>query len=429
MAAHLTEEELELFRRNKLSPAELLLAGDHIAGCEECRAAAARNAELAEAGASLYSVLTIEPVAFHLEYEQLEAYVDGRADVDDKTYTAAHLEMCASCRDDVEQLRQLGVEAEREFVPVEPNVSSGQRPRWIPAFRWVVLAAAVLIVAVISWIALRDRARVGLTDSAANLSGSPATPSATESGPAATPDVAAAATTPNSTDNDKPAIELRDGGQRVGLSRSGEVFGVGDLSRGQIQILERVLRSGDVRFADLRDLRSASGATMGDGSDTSNERFELRRPINQVVLTDKPTFTWDSLNGADTYVVDVYDTNFNKQATSGPIETNSWSTVLPRGKTYVWQVTATKAGSEIKAPSRPAREARFRIVGKDQGAAIERARAMHPRSHLLLGTLYAEAGMLNDALAEFEILARDNPGSELPKRLISSVRKELARTK
>jgi hypothetical protein len=207
------------------------------------------------------------------------------------------------------------------------------------------------------------------------------------------------------------------------------VFGVGNLSRGQARILERVLQSGDVPVADIRDLRPANGATMGDGSETSNERFELRHPINQVVLTDRPAFSWDSLQGADAYVVDVYDTNFMKQASSGPIRTNTWSTRLPRGKTFIWQVTATKGGEEIKAPSRPAPEARFRIVDKDQAAAIERARAMRQRSHLLLGTLYSEAGLLNDALAEFEILVKENPRSELPKKLAGSVRKGLARTK
>ena len=42
-------------------------------------------------------------------------------------------------------------------------------------------------------------------------------------------------------------------------------------------------------------------------------------------------------------------------------------------------------------------------------------------SHLVMGVAYAKAGLLVRARAEFQALARENPGSELPKKLLASV--------
>jgi hypothetical protein len=83
----------------------------------------------------------------------------------------------------------------------------------------------------------------------------------------------------------------------------------------------------------------------------------------------------------------------------------------------------------IKAPARPAPEARFKILNAHKAAEIEAARSRHPVSHLLLGTLYAEAGMLGEALNEFEALANENPRSDLPRKLAAKIRQELTSSK
>ena len=147
-------------------------------------------------------------------------------------------------------------------------------------------------------------------------------------------------------------------------------------------------------------------------------------PLPQVVPTGS-RLSWEAVPGAESYSVEVYDLNFNRQASSGPLRGNQWTASrLPRGKTYIWQVTAVKDGKEIRAPQRPAPEARFRIVGSGIAAEIEAARRKRPVPHLLLGTLYAEAGMLKEALREFELLARKNPGSQLPRKLADKIRSQ-----
>jgi hypothetical protein len=108
---------------------------------------------------------------------------------------------------------------------------------------------------------------------------------------------------------------------------------------------------------------------MGDAGEPA-ESFTIVGPVGRVVDTNAPTLRWRAMDGAEGYSVDVYDQNYNKVASSGKLDANSWTPRLQRGRTYVWQVTAVKNGQEIKAPQRPAPEARFRILDADRSAEI-----------------------------------------------------------
>jgi hypothetical protein len=75
-----------------------------------------------------------------------------------------------------------------------------------------------------------------------------------------------------------------------------------------------------------------------------DREFSTIKPVGTVILSDRPTFRWLRLDGATSYIVEVYDDKFAKVATSPQLIDNSWtaSQSLPRGKTYTWQVKAVK---------------------------------------------------------------------------------------
>ena len=156
----------------------------------------------------------------------------------------------------------------------------------------------------------------------------------------------------------------------------------------------------------------------GDSAGT----FRLTSPIGKVVDTDTPTFKWQSVPGAASYVVEVFDRDFHKVASSGELKNTSWKHRLNRGKIYSWQVTATKDGEVLKAPQRPQPDARFRVLDRKTADELSTLRRSNPRSHLLLGVAYANAGLVEDAIREFEMLSRQNPGSDLPKTLLRQLK-------
>ena len=87
-----------------------------------------------------------------------------------------------------------------------------------------------------------------------------------------------------------------------------------------------------------------------------------------------------------------------------------------------WQVTATKDSAKIKSPVPPAPEAKFKILDTKPAADVTLARKNYAGSHLALGVLYAQSGLLDEAETEFGALVRANPQSEVARKLLNNVR-------
>jgi hypothetical protein len=85
-------------------------------------------------------------------------------------------------------------------------------------------------------------------------------------------------------------------------------------------------------------------------------------------------------------------------------------------------VKAVKDSREFKAPSRGAPQAKFRVLDEARASELAQARRAYPSSHLTLGLLYLQAGLLDEAEREFRALEEANPNSELAQRLLKQAR-------
>ena len=160
------------------------------------------------------------------------------------------------------------------------------------------------------------------------------------------------------------------------------------------------------------------------GPSSSGVAFALFNPVGTVIRTARPTFRWQALEGATSYSVTVFDADYNEIARSPVLTAPIWTMpeALERGRVYLWKVTATRDGKEIKSPVAPAPEARFRVLEKNKLDEISSARKDYPNSHLLTGLLYAQAGLLDEAEREFQILARRNPKSPIAQKLLRAIK-------
>jgi hypothetical protein len=150
----------------------------------------------------------------------------------------------------------------------------------------------------------------------------------------------------------------------------------------------------------LDRLISRPGALLGSASGAT--QFDLVGPMATAVATDRPVFRWKPLGGATTYVVSVFDENFQK-VTEGPATSaTAWQPEqpLPRGVVLNWQVTARIGGRTVHAPTPPAPEARLQVVSERNAAEIEAARRTDPGNHLGIASLLVKAGALDEAAAE-----------------------------
>jgi hypothetical protein len=215
--------------------------------------------------------------------------------------------------------------------------------------------------------------------------------------------------------------ELRDGDARIAIDNKANLSGLESLPLSVQEQVRVALKDERIKTPSfIETLRGKAGQMMGAGGD---EGYGLISPVAVVLETNKPTFRWRPADGANSYTVTVYDESSKKVAASSPVTKPSWalSSPLPRGKVYSWQVRATKDDKEIVLPPPAAPDAKFFILDRETEAKLQRARSAPTRSHLVMGVLFAEAGMLVESERELRKLVDANPESSVAKNLLRSV--------
>jgi hypothetical protein len=427
LAAHLSAKSINDYRRRTMSPAELIIADDHLATCDVCyqRVSHSDDPEDMFVSVPTDALTAATGESGHLSYEQLASYVDGELDEVEREICDVHLQICKQCSDELRDLNvfkaamsdSLGKDRRASSSPLsEKLVLFWRRPtRWSPLQFAGAATLAALVIAGIAWSVwtISRSRRTEITESTRR-------PTTSES-PA--PSVEGPIQSASPVASPQIALTLNDGGGQVTLDRDGNLSGLGDLSPLHQQAVRTALTTGRLGTPlELAELTKKAGVLMGGKAEGVS--FALLGPVGTVVRTTRPTFHWQPLDGASAYFVNIYDSSFSKVATSPQLSAPQWTipSSLRRGIAYLWQVTALRDGKEIKSPVQPAPEARFKILERAKADELERARRAYPNSHLLLGTLYAQAGLLDDAERELRALAAANPKSSVAQRLLHNVR-------
>jgi hypothetical protein len=158
------------------------------------------------------------------------------------------------------------------------------------------------------------------------------------------------------------------------------------------------------------------------GNRPSVESFSIISPFATLIVSDRPTFRWTPLSGAESYRVSLFDEALHLVVASDPISETEWETThrLHAGTVYTWTVTALKRGREIVAPATPAR-AEFEVIRRSALAKLNRnlQRAISGEAR---GVLYAKAGLLDEAEREFDAYLADHPDDYRTKEVLQTVR-------
>lgn len=233
-----------------------------------------------------------------------------------------------------------------------------------------------------------------------------------------------------SSNNSSPPLSLNDGGEEVAVDAQGNLNGLESLPSSVRQAVRRSIQSQRAQTpSTLAAIAGGNtGVLMSGSAEFTNNGvpFALVEPVGKVVRESRPTLRWRPLAGAKRYTVAVVDANFSVVAQSPQLNATTWTLdkPLPRGTNYTWQVTAIRAdGSEVVSPISPAPQARFRVMDKSAFDEVTRLEQAGVRSHLARGVIYAGAGLLDEARAEFEALIKENPRSQLARKLLDSVKR------
>lgn len=361
----------------------------------------------------------------HLSPEQTGLYVDNQLVGDQLQIVTDHLSRCEECSLAVADLQAFSKEVAPSLgVSYRPAASVNESEGWLQRTRSSVsrifslhpapafgAALAILLLGVVGWFVWKNN-RQKEPPSQIAVTQAPPQP-APSSEPAPVPVQPEAALV---------VAQLKDGKGEFTLDREGKLSGANDLPASYQNLIKKALTSKQIeRSAQLEGLSRPPSSLMG-----TNDRerdFAILGPAGTVVLTDRPTFSWKPLQGATAYAVEVYDAEFKLVVSSDQQVKTSWTAAqaLRRGSVYSWQVKAVKDGEEITSPRPPAPQAKFRVLDQARASEIAKAKRASGSSHLVLGMLYADAGLLRDAEQEFRLLLKANPDSETAKNLLREV--------
>ena len=421
---HLTQNQIEDYCKHQLPAAEVLSVTDHLGTCDVCRTQIEAAANGDSAFFSLRSQVFEDGLetGAHVTMDQTAAYVDRHLTGEDLRMVDDHLSHCEECVLAVTDLRafrnELAPSLDREYRPATvPSPAAKSQRGWLASvvapFRTSPVAAfggaalAVLFLAVIAWLAWRTP-----QEPEPQIANTPA--------PASQPSALPQPESPQPAPATVVVAQLNDGSGVLTLDQQGKLSGADALPAAYQELVKKTLTSGRIeRSSQLQGLTRPPSSLMG--SENQKNGFAVLDPLGNVLLTDRPVFRWSAMEGATGYIVEVYDEKFMPVTSSPQLTVLAWSTTLPRGKVYSWQVKAMKDGQEITSPRPPAPQAKFRVLDQPKANELAKARRDHRSSHLTLGLLYADAGLLREAEQEFRLLQNANPNSELARTLLRQV--------
>lgn len=432
---HLEIEQLKKYGERRLSGEEMTNVLLHLDGCRACfdsfqtmfpaLSDAAREVSL--------DVLTASDAeVFHLDYdEHLRPFVDYEADEATREIVESHLENCLFCARAVRELREFSGSLHLRRVKKgdvgQPTFFGGfgsHRRSFSNGNAWLLSlpAITILILGFGGWLLWRQSESPNFI--AQNQTSKDAPPvSANE----------------NSFDRQTENSLVKPENKRNTLPSAGrgsdsankKLDAAGDKS-GALNALEterllaalppdfrvqfqNVLQTQKIKLpAFIAELR-ADGNLRGGPND---ERKPTLSPNAQAVRDLRPTFRWRKFADGESYLITIYDKDFNQVAVSPVLQATKWQSnvLLERGKIYKWQVKTAKSAETFAA--------QFKVLDAEAAAGLRKIEIAAPRSPLVRGIGYAAEGLLTEAAQEFQKEINKNPRKKLARILKDSLVKK-----
>ena len=401
MSEHLTQKQIEEYRARRLTPDALEEADAHLETCDAC---ARRLTPPAQERAAMQTLSPfLAPQSAHLPYERQEKYVNGEAGEAERRAVEAHLRDCASCREDVEDLRAFRLAllhdgASQIAAPPAPTRKAAIAVPWSAVFRAGSLSLASAAAAgVLVWLTLLHPSasdRAALEAANRNL---------TREAAAQKTEMARVRSEQEKAQAEARTAQAHIAEQQRLNTELARKNGVALQAAAEFQRRYAALDRKNRQIAlanepgpmDLRippDLLAAGGRSVvrGDG-------FGPKSPVNAVTLSEQPTLKWNPLPDAKGYQITVYTPDGKpvdgaKAVVDG--DTLSWRLTKPlsRGETYYWKVVATIAGQggeKFVTPSGDP-QPRFRVLERQKLSGVLKAQ-LRNAALLWKNGLYEEA--------------------------------------
>jgi len=434
---HLSLQLQHRFLARLLSPEETLEVIRHLRECDVCREklSALRSNK---PGSVADTILPEIPAEGHPSADSLGAYLDEDLSRPDKADLEEHLRTCELCQKALADLKSFREELlqspAQEYAPVaKTSRSSGAAPRpprdygATSSERWLFsqrkerfldwfnqplvyggVAAVAALVVVFGIVVIRSPETLGI--------------------------------------NGDGRVTISDGGHRIVVGPNGITnppAGLpGEVLTALNNVAATILKEEPPALSptlkdNLTALKRAPSTLLGQPSGAVP--FQVLSPVRTMVESVRPTFRWTAASGATGYVVHVIaDDRSQEEVATSPViipTTNAtvcqWeeSTALNPGKRYRWYVAATIQDQEVDAPGIEQAQAKFAELSAEALTNLNVLRKSAQGDRLIGGLLNLNAGLLDAAQGDFEILLADPGQSANAKTFLQGMITEIGRLK
>jgi hypothetical protein len=191
-----------------------------------------------------------------------------------------------------------------------------------------------------------------------------------------------------------------------------------------------------VNLSDLipkREDRNDVGALAGLRSASMDQTIELTSPNNTMIKTDRPSFSWITRKSFDNYIVNLYNSKglvWSRQVSENILKYPENEKGLDFGESYFWNVEG-----EYLIDTEKSANHRFSVLSPEKYKEVEENEntikntfkndAESSSMHSVLGAYYINKGLLQDAIFEFQTIAKLNTDAALPHELLGSLYSEV----
>ncbi len=195
----------------------------------------------------------------------------------------------------------------------------------------------------------------------------------------------------------------------------------------QVQLDDRVSSS----LANLSLHRSGEGemaALSGLRSGGEQSSISVTSPLNSAVRSSTPDFSWSTNDSFSLFRVRVFTSDgvvWEGESIEMTLSYPGEATALVPGVDYLWKVVGEdlldEVGSDVYQFRVLSAEDLDSIASAEISLAEQYADGSKSNYHFLLGSLYADSGLLAEAAREFNALVQRYPRSILAHELIAEV--------
>jgi len=178
-----------------------------------------------------------------------------------------------------------------------------------------------------------------------------------------------------------------------------------------------------------RNEKKDVGALADLRSGNTEQAIGLTLPVNTLIKTNRPSFSWLTRKSYDNCIVNLYNSKglvWSKKVSGNDLAYPENEKELEFGETYFWNVE----GEDLIDTDKSANH-KFSVLPGEKSTEVEKQETLirntfkdEPESsslHSVLGAYYINQGLLQDAINEFHIISKINADAPLPHEILGSL--------